>query len=304
MTKRKKTTPTFGEQIAQQILENYDLKDAQDIQDALKQVFGPIFEAVLKGEMQNHLGYEKNGHSEDSTNARNGYSQKTLKTSLGEVPIRVPRDRQGQFEPQIVKKHQRDVSSIEGKVLAMYARGMSQRDIAATIEDIYGFQLSHEQISNITDCVMEEVNRWRTRPLKPFYPFSFVDCIYVSMRTERGIRQVAVYVMLAYDTNGYKDVLVLWINETESKHAWMQIFDELKARGIEDLGILSIDAYPPGRGRKGYFPERHRTALHCPSRTKLDSVYPQEAVECFHEAAERDLWGCKRGRSTAGFRAV
>ena len=121
MTKRKKTTPTFGEQIAQQILENYALKDAQDIQDALKQVFGPIFEAVLKGEMQNHLGYEKNGHSEDSTNARNGYSQKTLKTSLGEVPIRVPRDRQGQFEPQIVKKHQRDVSSIEGKVLAMYA---------------------------------------------------------------------------------------------------------------------------------------------------------------------------------------
>ena len=152
MTKRKKSTPTFGEQIAQQILENYDLKDAQDIQNALKQV-GPIFEAVLKGEMQNHLGYEKNGHLEDSTNARNGYSQKTLKTSLGEVPIRVPRDRQGQFEPQIVKKHQRDVSSIEGKVLAMYACGMSQRDIAATIEDIYGFQLSHEQISNISESL-------------------------------------------------------------------------------------------------------------------------------------------------------
>lgn len=255
MTKRKKSTPTFGEQIAQQILENYDLKDAQDIQNALKQVFGPIFEAVLKGEMQNHLGYEKNGHLEDSTNARNGYSQKTLKTSLGEVPIRVPRDRQGQFEPQIVKKHQRDVSSIEGKVLAMYARGMSQRDIAATIEDIYGFQLSHEQISNITDCVMEEVHRWRTRPLKPFYPFSFVDCIYVSMRTERGIRQVAVYVMLAYDTNGHKDVLGLWINETESKHAWMQIFDELKARGIEDLGILSIDGVSGlEEGAKAIFP--------------------------------------------------
>ena len=101
MTKRKKTTPTFGEQIAQQILENYDLKDAQDIQDALKQVFGPIFEAVLKGEMQNHLGYEKNGHSEDSTNARNGYSQKTLKTSLGEVPIRVPRDRQASFNHRL-----------------------------------------------------------------------------------------------------------------------------------------------------------------------------------------------------------
>lgn len=111
----------------------------------MKQVLGPIFEAVLKGEMQNHLGYEKNGHSEDSTNALNGYSQKTLKTSLGEVLIRVPRDHQGPFEPQIVKKHQRDVLSIEGKVLAMYARGMNQRDIIATIEDIYSFQLSHEK---------------------------------------------------------------------------------------------------------------------------------------------------------------
>lgn len=241
MTTRKKSMPTLGEQIAQQIIANYDLKNAQDVQDALKQVFGPIFEAVLNGEMQNHLGYAKNAHSQDSSNSRNGYSQKTLKTSLGEVPIRIPRDRQSMFEPQIVKKHQRDVSSIEGKVLAMYARGMSQRDIAATIEDIYGFELSHEQISNITNCVMEEVDRWRTRPLKSFYPFSFVDCIYVSMRTERGIRQVAVYVMLAYDTNGYKDILGLWINETESKHVWMKIFDELKSRGIEDLGILSID---------------------------------------------------------------
>lgn len=187
MTKRKETILTPGEKIAQQILDNYDLKNTQDVQDALKQVFGPIFEAILKGEIQNHLGYEKNGHTGESTNTRNGYSKKTLKTSLGEVPISVPRDRQGQFETQIVKKYQRNVSSIEGKVLAMYARGMSQRDIAATIEDMYGFQLSHEQISNITDCVMEEVDRWRTRPLKPFYPFSFVYCIYVSMRTERCI---------------------------------------------------------------------------------------------------------------------
>ena len=262
MTKRKKETLTPGEQIAQQILENYDINNAQDVQDALKQVFGPIFEAVLKGEMKNHLGYEKNGHTGDSTNVRNGYSQKTLKTSLGEVPIRIPRDRQGQFEPQIVKKHQRDVSSIEGKVLAMYARGMSQRDISATIEDIYGFQLSHEQISNITDCVMEEVDRWRTRPLRPFYPFAFVDCIYVSMRTERGIRQVAVYVMLAYDASGHKDVLGLWINETESKHVWMQIFDELKARGIEELGILSIDGVSGlEEGVKAIFP--HVTVQRC-----------------------------------------
>ena len=121
MTKRKETILTPGEKIAQQILDNYDLKNTQDVQDALKQVFGPIFKAILKGEMQNHLGYEKNGHTGESTNTRNGYSKKTLKTSLGEVPISVSRDRQGQFEPQIVKKCQRNVSSIEGKVLAMYA---------------------------------------------------------------------------------------------------------------------------------------------------------------------------------------
>ena len=117
------------------ILNNF--KSAEDVQDVLKQIFGPIFESMLKGEMENHLGHKKHERSEDGDNVRNGYSSKTLKTSLGEVPIRVPRDRQSTFEPQIIKKHQRDVSSIEGKVLAMYARGMSQRDIAATIEDIY-----------------------------------------------------------------------------------------------------------------------------------------------------------------------
>ena len=219
MAKCKTPPTTLCEQIAQQILNNYDIKSAEDVQDVLKQIFGPIFESMLKGEMENHLGHKKHERSEDGDNVRNGYSSKTLKTSLGEVPIRVPRDRQSTFEPQIIKKHQRDVSSIEGKVLAMYARGMSQRDIAATIEDIYGFQMSHEQISTITGCVMEEVEAWRNRPLQSFYPFAFVDCIYVSLRTEYGVQQVAVYVMLAYDVNGCKDVLGLWINETESKHA-------------------------------------------------------------------------------------
>ena len=144
----------------------------------------------------------------------------------------------------------------------MYARGMSQRDIAATIEDIYGFQMSHEQISTITGCVMEEVEAWRNRPLQSFYPFAFVDCIYVSLRTEYGVQQVAVYVMLAYDVNGCKDVLGLWINETESKHAWMQIFDELRARGVKDLGILSMDGVSGlEEGAKAVFP--HATVQRC-----------------------------------------
>ena len=239
---KRKMTPTPAENIAKQIMETYKPQSAQEIQDVVKQIFAPIFEAALQGEMDNHLGYANHERSEqDSSNSRNGFSTKKLKTSMGEVPIRIPRDRESSFNPQIVKKHQRDVSAIEDKVLAMYARGMSQRDISATIEDIYGFQMSHEQISHITDCVMEEVREWQTRVLKPFYPFIFVDCLYVSLRTEQGIRQSAVHVILAYDTEGRKDVLGLWINETESKHVWMQIFDELKARGIEEIGFLSMD---------------------------------------------------------------
>ena len=238
---KRKMIPTPADNIAKQIMETYQPQDAQEIQDVVKRIFAPIFEAALKGEMQNHLGYADHEHTVSGGNARNGYFEKTLKTTLGEVPIHVPRDRQGTFEPQIVKKHQRDVSSIEGKVLALYGRGMSQRDIAATVEDIYGFKMSHEQISHITDCIMEQVKEWRNRPLKPFYPFVFVDCLYVSLRTERGIQQTAVHVVLAYDMDGRKDVLGLWINEVESKHAWMQVFDELKSRGLEAIGFLSMD---------------------------------------------------------------
>ncbi|EFR40288.1 putative transposase, Mutator family, partial [Selenomonas sp. oral taxon 137 str. F0430] len=141
-----------------------------------------------------------------TANRRNGYTPKVLKTSAGEVPISVPRDRDGSFTPQIVPKRQTDVSSIEGKVLAMYARGMSQRDISSTIDDIYGFMLSAEQISHITDSVLDELHEWQNRPLKAFYPFVFVDCIYVSMRGDKGVSDQAVYVILGYDLKGKKDV--------------------------------------------------------------------------------------------------
>ena len=237
-----KKQPTRGESLAKAIISEYKPRSVEDMQNALKDVFGPMFEAMLNGEMENHLGYDNNARGKKETaNRRNGYTHKTLKTSAGEVPIDVPRDRDGSFEPQIVQKRQTDVSSIEGKVLAMYARGMSQRDISSTIDDIYGFKLSAGQISNITDCVLDELNEWQNRPLKAFYPFIFVDCIYVSMRTEQGVSDQAVYVILGYDLNGGKDVLGLWIGDTESKHRWMQVFDEIKSRGVQDIGFISMD---------------------------------------------------------------
>lgn len=229
-------------ELVQAILNVYQPETAKDVQDALKDVFGPMFEAMLQGEMNSHLGYENNDKNEKQTdNRRNGYISKNVKTSMGEMTIDVPRDRDGSFEPQIITKRTKDISDIDKKVLSMYAKGMSQRNISTTIEDIYGFKISHETISQITDCVLEELNEWQSRLLKKCYPFVFVDCMYVTMRYEYESKESAVYTILGYDIDGHKDILGIWLNETESKHSWMQIFDEIKTRGVEDIFFISMD---------------------------------------------------------------
>ncbi len=228
--------------IAQMIIDQYKPGSVEDMNDAMKDIFGPLFEGLLKGEMDNHLGYDSNDKGPKETdNRRNGYGVKTLKTSYGEVPIEVPRDRDGTFDPQIVPKRKKDVSEIENKVLAMYARGMSQRDISSTIQDIYGFSVSHEMISDITDAILPEVEEWRNRPLKKCYAFLFVDCMYVTMRSDYETKETAVYSILGYDLTGQKEILGLWLNPTESKNYWMQVFDEIKARGVEDVFFISMD---------------------------------------------------------------
>ena len=228
--------------IAKAIIDEYQPKTAEEMQDALKDIFGPMFEAMLQGEIDTHLGYEAHDHSyKDTENRRNGYIHKNVKTTYGAIPVDVPRDRESTFEPQAIPKRTRDVSGIEDKVLAMYARGMSQRDIADTIEDIYGFEISHEAVSTITDRVIETADEWQNRPLKKFYTFVFVDCLYVSIRKETETKSCAVYVVLGYDVNGIKDILGIWIGESEGKHYWMQIFDEIKARGVEDILFISMD---------------------------------------------------------------
>lgn len=240
MARRKRDPKTVA--IAKAILEQYNCKNVEDMQDAMKDIFGPIFEAMLQGEMDSHLGYSSNDHGPKTTqNRRNGYNSKTLKSTYGNIPVDVPRDRQASFEPQCIPKRTTDVSGIENKVLSMYARGMSQRDIAKTIEDIYGFEISHDTVSAITDRVIETAKEWQNRPLKKFYTFLFVDCLYVSVRKEMETKNCAVYVILGYDVNGVKDILGLWIGETEGKHYWMQIFDEIKSRGVEDVLFISMD---------------------------------------------------------------
>lgn len=257
MTRKNKNNRNLkSAAIAKAILENYQPESVEDMQDALKDIFGPMFEAMLQGEMDNYLGYKSNDHQEKATtNRRNGYTEKSVKTSFGELNIKTPRDREGTFEPQLIQKRQKDVSGIESKVLSMYARGMSQRDIATTIEEIYGFEISHEQISTITDRILDEVSEWQSRPLKAFYPFLFVDCLYVSLKKDYETKQCAIYVILGYDSDGVKDILGLWLSETEGKHNWMSIFDEIKARGVEDVLFISIDGVSGlEEGAKAIFP--------------------------------------------------
>ena len=252
---RKKRNPD-AEKLAESILNAYQPESVDDMQDALKDVFGPLFEKMLQGELNNHLGYDAHSKEpKEHDNRRNGYGNKTLKTSFGEVAIDVPRDREASFEPELIPKRKRDVSDIEGKVLCMYARGMSQRDIAATVEDIYGFDISHEMISDITDAVLPELEEWQARPLAKCYAFLFVDCMYVTLRENYEAKEYAVYTILGYDLKGNKEILGLWLNQTESKNRWMQVFDELKARGVEDVFFISMDGVSGlEEGAKAIFP--------------------------------------------------
>lgn len=246
MAKKKNEHSPESLALAEAFIKCYDPKTQNDLQEAFKDMLGPIFESMLNGELENHLGYSSNDKSPKATdNRRNGTSDKTLKTSVGEVPIKAPRDRDSSFKPVLVPKNKTDVTDIESSVIAMYAKGMSQRDISEIIDNIYGFKLSAEQISIITDHVKDDMNEWQSRPLKKFYTFMFVDCIYVDIRHEHETVNCAVYVILAYDLSGKKDILGLWIEESESSTQWINIFDEIKSRGVEDVLFISMD------GQKG-----------------------------------------------------
>ena len=317
MTRRLPKGP--GGEIARMIIDEYEPKTVEDMQEALRGIFGPMFEALLQGELDGHLGYEPNDKSPKETgNRRNGYSRKTLKTTMGDVEIEVPRDRDATFEPAVVPKGVRDVSGLEGKVLSMYACGMSQRDVSSTVRDIYGFDISAETVSKITDRVLGELDEWRSRPLKPLYTFMFVDCLYVPVRLERGVRNCAVYTILAYDLNGVKDVLGLWVGESEGKHQWMRIFDELRSRGVEDVLFVSMDGVSGlEEGLRAVFPDA--TAQRCivhlvrnsvryvPEKEKkafcadIRRVYGAPSLEAARAAFERfrDAWSGKYPGGTA-----
>src|SRR5262245_40896292 len=182
----------------------------------LKQLTKALIERAMKAELTHHLGYEKNApEGRGSGNSRNGKSRKKLKGDFGEVEIEVPRDREGEFEPQIVGKHQRRFDGFDDKILSMYARGMSTREIQGHLKEIYEVEVSASLISEVTDAVVEEVQQWQSRPLEPLYPIVYLDALFVKMRHEGRVENRAVYVAVGVRMDGFKDVLGLWTSDTE-----------------------------------------------------------------------------------------
>ena len=225
------------------IMQGLDVKNFDDLKDVFKLMVGEMLENGLEGELDDELGYTKYDYrNKHGNNSRNGYSQKTLKTSFGETEIRVPRDREGEFEPQLVKKNQTTLTGdIEEKILSMYAKGMTTSDIETHIRDIYGIECSDTTISRITDKILPVVREWQSRPLEEIYAVVFMDAIHFHVRIEGRIVKKAVYIAIGIGMNGLKDVLGMWIGENESAKFWLSVLNGLKNRGVEDILIACVD---------------------------------------------------------------
>ena len=239
MSKRRKLTEGKKNIIAG-LLQEYDIQSAQDIEAALKDLLGGTIQSMLEAELDNHLGYD-NYERSSNTDYRNGTKPKVLRSSYGEIPIDVPQDRDGDFEPKIVQKRKKDISGIEQKIIAMYAKGLSTRQISEQIEDIYGFDISEGMVSDITDKLLPEIEEWQKRPLSDVYPIVFIDAVHFSVRDERVVKKLAAYVMLGVNADGIKEVLGIYIGENESSKYWLGVLNELKNRGVKDILVLCAD---------------------------------------------------------------
>ena len=226
--------------IIQQLLHEYDIETAEDIQDALKDLLGGTIKEMMEAEMDDHLGYQKSERS-DSDDYCNGYKSKHVNSSYGSMDIDVPQDRKSTFEPQIVKKRQKDISDIDQKIISMYAKGMTIRQISETIEDIYGFETSEGFISDVTDKILPQIEDRQNRPLDEVYPILYIDAIHYSVRDNGVIRKLAAYVILGINTEGKKEVLSITVGDNESSKYWLSVLNELKNRGVKDILIICAD---------------------------------------------------------------
>lgn len=223
--------------IIQQLLQEYDIQSAEDIQEALKDLLGGTIKEMMEAEMDEHQKSQRS----DSDDYRNGYKSKRINSSYGTMDIQVPQDRKSTFEPQVVRKRQKDISSIDQKIISMYAKGMTTRQISETLEDIYGFEASEGFISDVTDKILPQIEDWQKRPLAEVYPVLYIDAIHYSVRDNGGIRKLAAYVILGINMDGQKEVLTIQVGENESSKYWLSVLNELKNRGVKDILIICAD---------------------------------------------------------------
>ena len=243
----KKEIEALAKRIAKQV------KGPEGVHEVLTALNKNLLETMLEAEMDEHVGYDKHQHSQ-SSNSRNGYSSKTLRSDKGAFDIAVPRDRDGDFEPRIVKKHQSRVGAMDDKILYLYGQGLSTRELSAMLLELYDVQVSASLISRVTDAVIEEVIAWQSRPIDPIYPIVYLDCIRVKIRQDKRVINKAVYLALGVNVEGHKELLGVWIAENEGAKFWLGVLTELQNRGLKDMLIACVD------GLKG-FPEAIQTAF-------------------------------------------
>lgn len=230
-----------GKKILEILQENYEIESAQDLSSAIKDLFKDSLQEMLNAEFETSMGYKKYDNKTEKTNYRNGTTKKKLKSEFGEFDFETPRDRNNEFEPKIVPKNKRDVSGIEDKIISLYGRGLSTREINEQIQDLYGIEISSTMVSNITDQILPKIKEWQDRPLESVYPICFVDAVHFSVRDESSVVKKAAYIVLGVNECGEKDVLGIWIGENESAKFWLSVFNDLKNRGVKDILILCSD---------------------------------------------------------------
>jgi putative transposase len=258
MGRQKQDKPVSDELIDELLKQG---RKPEDVHALLKQLTKAVVERAMQAEMKEHLGYEKHDPAgANSGNSRNGVTRKTLTGEFGEVEIATPRDRNGEFEPQIVRKNQTRWTGFDDKILSMYARGMTTREIQGHLEEMYQVEVSPSLISEVTDGIMEQARAWQNRPLEPFYGVVFLDALYVKMRHEGRVENRAVYVALGINLEGGKEVLGLWTSANEGAKFWLNVLTELRNRGVKDVYLVCVD------GLKG-FPQA------------IESIFPHAQVQ-------------------------
>ena len=293
------------------LIDEYDIQTADDIQAALRDLLGGTIKSMMEAEMDEHLGYgnyERSENREAGDNYRNGTKRKNIRSSYGEFQVAVPQDRNSTFEPQIVKKHQKDISEIDQKIISMYAKGLTTRQISEQIEEIYGFECSESFISDVTDKILQDIDDWQNRPLDEIYPIMFIDAVHFSVREDNRIKKLAAYVILGINTEGKKEVLTITIGDNESAKYWLSVLNELKNRGVKDILIICADgltgikeaisaAFPKTeyqrcivhqvRNTLKYVPDKDRKAFAADLKTIYQAADEQKALASLERVTEK-----------------